>query len=396
MSSTQTQRAILLVLDSVGVGAMPDAADYNDSSNAFTLGNVASACQGLHLPNLQKMGIGNAVSVEGVPPIEEPIGAYGRLAEKAPGKDTSTGHWEMAGVIIDKPLALFPDGFPPEVIEPFVERTGRDILANYAASGTEIIAQLGEEQQRTGKWIVYTSADSVFQIAAHEETIPLEELYKACEIAREILIPYYLGRVIARPYLGTPGHYKRTDNRKDYALSPPDTTILDLLTEHDIPVTGIGKIGNIFNHRGLTESFPTHGNHNGMEKTIQLVKEDTKGLIFVNLVDFDSKYGHRNDPQGYGKALEEFDVQLGELFEHLRDDDLLIITADHGCDPTMPGTDHTREYVPLLVKHSSIPAGTNLGVRDTFSDIAQSLASYWNLNKMRHGSTFLPFVSGAN
>ncbi len=396
MSSKQKQRALLLVLDSVGAGAMPDAPKYNDSLDAFTLKNVAAACQGLHLPNLQKLGIGNIAPIEGVPPLEMPEGGFGRMAEKAPGKDTSTGHWEMAGVIIEKPLALFPNGFPPEIIEPFIERTGRGVLANYPASGTEIIAELGEEQRRTGKWIVYTSADSVFQIAAHEEVIPLEELYRACEIAREILDPYNVGRVIARPYVGEKGNYTRTDNRKDYALSPPGTTILDRLTEAGIPVTGIGKIGNIFNHRGLSREIPTHGNHDGMVQTIQLVKEGVEGLIFVNLVDFDSKYGHRNNAKGYGQALEEFDEQLGELLPLLDEDDLLIITADHGCDPTMPGTDHTREYVPLLVKHSSIPAGTDLGLRETFADIAQSLATFWHLKPMQHGSTFLPLDTGAN
>lgn len=392
----QTKRAVLLVLDSVGVGAMPDAASYGDPPGCFTLGNVATACQGLKLPHLQSLGLGSVAEVQGVPAEQEPSGAYGRMAERAPGKDTTTGHWEMAGVTLTQALALFPDGFPEEILEPFRARTGRGVLANCAASGTEIIARLGEEQARTGDWIVYTSADSVFQIAAHEEVIPLEELYAACEVARELLEPHRVGRVIARPYVGESGAYVRTANRKDYAMLPPGETVLERLASAGVPVTGVGKIGNIFSERGIARSLKTKDNAAGMEQTMALVREGVDGLIFVNLVDFDSKYGHRNDPQGYGAALEACDVQLGQLLSILEPEDLLIITADHGCDPTVPGTDHSREYVPLLVRHASLKAGTNLGTRETFADVAQSLAAYWGVAPMPQGTSFLPDASGAN
>ncbi len=382
------KRAFLIVLDSAGVGAMPDWEEYGDPPGAATIPNVARACGGLSLPNLEALGLGNIAEIEGVRPVSEPAASFGKMAEKAPGKDTTTGHWEMAGVIIEKPLALFPNGFPDEIIRPFVERTGRGVLGNKAASGTEIIAELGPLQQKTGKWIVYTSADSVFQIAAHEEVIPLEELYRACEIAREILNPYNVGRVIARPYVGEPGNYTRTANRRDYALPPPKPTVLEKLQERNIPVIGVGKIANIFDNKGISESYPTKSNAHGMEKTLELASSAEEGLIFVNLVDFDSKFGHRNDPAGYGRALEEFDTYLGQLLPKLREDDLLIITADHGCDPTVPGTDHTREYVPLLVKHPSLST-RELNTRTSFSDIAQSLASYWNLPPLPVGESFL-------
>jgi phosphopentomutase len=392
MPLSQRKLAVLLILDSVGVGAMPDAAAFFDPPNCSTLRNVAAACQGLCLPNLEKLGLGHIVEIAGVPPAILPSAAFGKMAEISPGKDTTTGHWEIAGVQIEQPLTLFPNGFPSEIIEPFIARTGRGILGNKIASGTVIIDELAEIQRQTGKWIVYTSADSVFQIAAHEEWIPLEELYRACEIAREILDPYQVGRIIARPYIGQSGQYSRTPNRKDYALPPPSETILDRLVAADIPVTGVGKISNIFAGMGISQSISTRSNCDGMEKTIQLLREqDQDGLIFVNLVDFDSKYGHRNDPLGYGDALEKFDKQLGLLLPLLSDDNLLIITADHGCDPTTPGTDHTREYVPLLVKHSSLRAGTALGIRKTFADIAQSLATFWDLAPMSLGTSFLPY-----
>lgn len=390
MSQQQVQRAILLVLDSVGVGAMPDAPDYNDPPNCFTLGNVAHHCQGLNLPHMAQMGLGHIADIEGVHKVDAPSAAWGRMAELAPGKDTTTGHWEMAGAVLKKPLALFPNGFPKELIQAFSEKTGRPVIGNCSASGTEIIHDLGPEQAEKGAWIVYTSADSVFQIAAHEEHIPLEELYQACQIARDLVEPLHVGRVIARPYVGEPGAYTRTANRKDYALDPPAETVLDRLTAAGIPVTGVGKIADVFNQRGVAHSFKTKTNTEGMETTCSLVQKDTRGLIFVNLVDFDSKYGHRNNPRGYGDALETFDVQLQTLLSLLNEDDLLIITADHGCDPTVPGTDHSREYVPLLVQHKSIPAGTDLGTRATFADIAQTLASFWGLPAMPIGESFLP------
>ena len=394
MAHFENRRAILLVLDSVGIGAMPDANEYNDPPNCFTLGNVATACQGLYLPNLQAMGLGNIAEIEGVPPISSPNAAYGRMAEKAPGKDTTTGHWEMSGVILEKPLALFPDGFSQELIGAFSEKTGRGVLGNCAASGTEIIARLGEKQKETGSWIVYTSADSVFQIAAHEDVIPLDELYKACEIARELVDPIHVGRVIARPFVGEPGAYVRTANRKDYATPPPGETILDRLSKNEVPVVGVGKIGSIFNYRGIQESHPTKNNDDGIKQTFQCLEQHKEGLLFVNLVDFDSKFGHRNNPEGYGNALEEFDKHLGKLLETLSEDDLLIITADHGCDPTVPGTDHSREYVPLLVRHSSLQAGTSLETRATFADIAQSLASFWGVGSLSVGTSFLPQNAG--
>lgn len=369
---------------------MPDAALFHDPPGCFTLGNVARACQGLSLPHLASLGLGRIASVEGVEAVEVPVASFGKMAELAPGKDTTTGHWEMAGSVLEQPLALFPDGFPPEILEPFVAQTGREVLGNRSASGTVIIEELGPTQQETGAWIVYTSADSVFQIAAHEETIPLEELYRACKVARELLNPYRVGRVIARPYVGTPGLYSRTANRKDYAMLPPTETVLQRLEQAGVPVTGVGKIGNIFSEQGITRSFPTKSNQDGMDTTLRLMEEQSEGLIFVNLVDFDSRFGHRNDPEGYGRALEEFDVRLGELLPRLRDDDLLLITADHGCDPTVPGTDHSREYVPLLVHHASLPAGTDLGTRTTFADVAQTLAAFWRVAPMPVGTSVLP------
>lgn len=384
------RRALLIVLDSVGVGAMPDAAAFNDPPNCFTLGNVAQACQGLSMPNMASLGLGHIAQVEGVAAVDAPLAAYGKMAERAPGKDTTTGHWEMAGAVLDRPLALYPDGFPQEILDEFASATGRGVLGNRSASGTVIIQELGPQQQETGDWIVYTSADSVFQIAAHEEVIPLEELYQACKIARKILDPYRVGRVIARPYVGAPGAYKRTANRKDYATLPPTETVLQRLQRSGVSVTGVGKIGNIFSEQGIDKSFPTKDNVDGMETTFRLLDTQSEGLIFVNLVDFDSKFGHRNNPTGYGQALETFDEYLGQLLPMLEPDDLLIITADHGCDPTVPGTDHSREYVPLLVKHSSIAPGTSLGTRSTFADIAQSLAAFWGLPAMDAGSAFLP------
>lgn len=387
------KRAIVLVLDSVGIGAMPDAAEYNDPDNCNTLGNVARECGGLHLPHLQAMGLGALTEVAGVPAATSPTAAFGRMAELAPGKDTTTGHWEMAGAILDKPLALFPDGYPQEFLDEFAARTGRGTLCNQSISGTVAIDEYAEEQRESGKWIVYTSADSVFQIAAHEGWIPLEELYAACKIAREMLEPWFVGRVIARPFVGETGSYERTANRKDYAFDPPSTTVLERLSSSGIKVTGVGKIGNIFNEQGVDESFKTKNNEHGMDVTMKLVEEGRDGFLFVNLVDFDSKFGHRNNPGGYGQALEEFDVRLGELLPLLNDDDLLILTADHGCDPTVPGTNHSREYVPLLVRHSSLAAGTDLGTRTTFADIAQSLTAFWGLSPMSQGTSFLPTES---
>ena len=387
------RRALLIVLDSVGVGAMPDAPSYNDPPNCFTLGNVAEVCQGLSMPHMASLGLGHIAEISGVEAVPSPTAAYGKMAEKAPGKDTTTGQWEMAGAILEEPLALFPEGFSQEILDAFAAATGRGVLGNLSASGTVIIEELGPQQQETGDWIVYTSADSVFQIAAHEEVIPLEELYRACTIARKLLDPYRVGRVIARPYVGSPGAYARTANRKDFATLPPSETILQRLDSAGVSVTGVGKIGNIYSEQGIRQSFPTKDNVEGMETTFRLLREQEEGLIFVNLVDFDSKFGHRNDPKGYGRALEIFDEYLGKLLLMLREDDLLVITADHGCDPTVPGTDHSREYVPLLAQHSSLAGGTSLGTRSTFADIAQSLATFWGLPAMNVGTSFLPTTS---
>lgn len=368
-------RTILIVLDSVGIGALPDAKRYGDEG-ADTLGHVAEASGGLKLPNLVRLGLGNVRPLVGVPPADRPSAAYGRLAEASAGKDTTTGHWEMAGLVLDRPFPVYPDGFPPEVIEPFTRAIGRGILGNKAASGTEIIADLGEEHLRTGRPIVYTSADSVFQVAAHEGVIPVEELYRMCRVAREILVePHGVGRVIARPFGGEPGAFYRTPRRRDFSLAPPRPTLLDVLSGAGIPVTGIGKIEDIFAGRGVTAARHTANNREGMEETRRWLYRG-EGLCFTNLVDFDMLYGHRNDVRGYAEALEAFDAFLPSLLTGLRDFDLLIITADHGCDPTTLGTDHTREYVPFLGVGPLVRGGVNLGTRPTFADIGATVSEW--------------------
>ncbi len=339
-------RVIWIVLDSVGIGAMPDAADFGDE-DSDTLGNIAKQRQ-LHLPNLCKLGLANIKPLSGLPAVEQPAGAYGKCTLASPGKDTTTGHWEMAGIILKKPFPLYPYGFPPEVMECFESKIGRKTLGNKPASGTEIIKELGAEHLRTGFPIVYTSADSVFQIAAHERVISLEELYRMCEIARDILRgPHEVGRVIARPFEGEPGKFVRTANRRDYAVPPPDGMLLDQLAAKNVPVYSIGKISDIFLHRGITHSVKTKNNDDGMRKTADAMRAQPAGLIFVNLVDFDQQFGHRNDVAGYAGALEAVDHWLPSL--QLNTGDLVILTADHGCDPTTPSTDHSREYTPLLV-----------------------------------------------
>lgn len=369
------KRVTIIVLDSVGVGELPDAAAYGDAGSN-TLAHTAAAVGGLHLPNLEAMGLGNIVPVAGVPPAVAPWAAYGKMAEVSPGKDTTTGHWEIAGLILDRPFPTYPEGFPPEVIEPFERATGRKVLGNKPASGTEIIKELGEEHMRTGRPIVYTSADSVFQIAAHEEVIPLQQLYEYCLIAREILVGEHgVGRVIARPFVGQPGSFVRTANRRDFSLPPPRPTLLDAVKTCGMEVAGVGKIEDIFAGRGLTRAVHTEDNRDGIEKTIALMEEDFAGLIFTNLVDYDMRYGHRNDPQGYARALEEFDAFVPRLQELAGPGQWLVITADHGCDPTTPGTDHSREYVPLLVSGPEVEPRF-LGVRETFADVAASVARF--------------------
>ncbi|MDE3164763.1 MAG: phosphopentomutase [Acidobacteriota bacterium] len=381
------RRVIWIVLDSVGIGEMPDAARYGDAGSN-TLGNIARR-RGLRVPNLARLGLGNIGPLEGIAPAGIPDGAYGRCALASPGKDTTTGHWEMVGIHLEKPFPLYPDGFPAEVMAEFSRRTGRGWLGNKPASGTEIIRELGEEHLRTGSPIVYTSADSVFQIAAHEEVIPLWELYKMCETARDILRgPHEVGRVIARPFVGPAGKFTRTANRHDYAVPPPKGMLLDRLEERGVPVHSVGKIFDVFLGRGIGESSKTRSDAEGMTMTLEAMEETAEGLIFVNLVDFDMLYGHRNDIEGYAAALEEFDRWVPEFERAMGDSDLAIFTADHGCDPTMPGTDHSREYVPLLAHGRKVRKGAGLGVRESLSDIGQTVAGNFGV-EIDKGQSFL-------
>lgn len=385
------KRVMLIVLDSVGVGALPDAHLYGDEGSN-TLGNIARRVK-LALPNLGKLGLGNIVPIEGIAPAAAPLGAFGKMAELSPGKDTTTGHWEMAGIVLEKPFPIYPEGFPEEIINAFEERTGRKVLGNKPASGTVIIEELGAEHLATGKPIVYTSADSVFQIAAHEEVIPLEELYEMCRVAREILQgEHAVGRVIARPFVGTPGKFQRTANRHDYSIEPPSPTMLELIKDRGLEVVGIGKIGDIYSGKGLTKSVPTKGNADGIDRTLAAWQSVKAGLVFTNLVDYDMKYGHRNDVEGYAAALEEFDGRLPEIMGQLNEEDLLIITADHGCDPTMPGTDHTREYVPLLIYGDKVKAGTGVGIRKTFADVGATVTGYLGAGAPPNGTCMLPEI----
>jgi len=384
------RRVIWIVLDSVGIGEMPDAAAYGDVGSD-TLGNIARL-RGLRVPNLARLGLGNIKPLTGIAASSAPAGSFGRCALASPGKDTTTGHWEMVGIHLEKPFPLYPHGFPAEIMDEFERRIGRHALGNKPASGTEIIKELGEEHMRTGSPIVYTSADSVFQVAAHEEVIPLAELYKICETAREILRgPHEVGRVIARPFVGTPGHFTRTPNRHDYAVPPPPGMLLDQLASRGVDVHSVGKISDVFLGRGIRESDKTKSNSDGMAKTLDAMQSTPGGLIFVNLVDFDQQYGHRNDVEGYGSALEQFDAWVPRFEQTLAADDLAIFTADHGCDPTTPSTDHSREYVPLLVSGPRVRPGVNLGLRATLSDIGQSVAANFGAS-IAKGTSFLPQI----
>ncbi len=386
------KRVILMVLDSAGVGEMPDAAKYGDEGSN-TLGNVAKAVGGLAMPNMQKMGLGNIISIEGVAPASHPTGAYGKAAEKSAGKDTTTGHWEIAGVVLERQFPVYPNGFPPEVIDEFEKRIGRKVLGNKVASGTEIIKELGDEHIKTKNPIVYTSADSVFQIAAHEDVIPVEELYKICRIAREILQgEHAVARVIARPFIGKSGEYVRTYNRADFSLTPPHDTLLDNVVKAGMEVVGVGKIWDIFAGQGITKSFHTQGNMDGIDKTLEAMDILERGLVFTNLVDYDMLYGHRNDPEGYAKALEDFDMRLPEILSKLGQNDVLIITADHGCDPTTESTDHSREYVPILIYGEKIKPGVNLGTLNSFSDIGQTVADFLGCSSLKNGTSFKRLV----
>jgi phosphopentomutase len=385
-------RVIWIVLDSVGIGAMPDWQAYGDPEGSDTLGNIARI-RPMKLPNLCALGLGNIKPIEGLQPSLAPLGSYGRCALASPGKDTTTGHWEMVGIHLEKPFPLYPNGFPAEIMHEFESRIGRSTLGNKAASGTEIMVELGEEHVRTGSPIVYTSADSVFQIAAHEEVVPLWELYRMCEAARDILRgKHEVGRVIARPFEGPVGAFKRTTNRKDYAVPPPKGMLLDQLQSAGVPVYSVGKIIDIFLGRGIKEYQKTKSNADGMAKTLEAMDHQTNGLIFVNLVDFDSLYGHRNDVEGYATALEEADAWLPNLLAKAGDSDLIVLTADHGCDPTTASTDHSREYVPLLVYGAQAKAGVDLGIRKSLADIGQTVAANFGTS-IAAGESFLTAVA---
>jgi phosphopentomutase len=382
------RRVILIVLDSVGVGALPDAAEYGDEGSN-TLGNIARAVGGLHLPHLETLGLGHTTAVQGVPPAAQPRGAYGRMAEASRGKDTTVGHWEIAGVISQRPLPTYPHGFPDELVAEFERQIGRQVLGNVVASGTEIIAELGAEHMRTGRPILYTSADSVFQVAAHEEVIPVPELYRICTLARELLQGEHgVGRVIARPFVGEPGDFTRTANRRDWSLPPPRETVLDRLVAAGYAVQAVGKIEDIFAGRGITTAEHTKDNMHGVDVTLEFMARPAAGLIFTNLVDFDMRWGHRNNAAAYASGLEAFDARLPEILAALRPDDLLVLTADHGCDPTTPSTDHSREYVPLLVYGEAAQPGIDLGTRTTFADIAATLAEIFRLGVWPVGKSF--------
>jgi phosphopentomutase len=386
--TTENKRAVLIVLDSVGVGELPDAADFGDVG-AHTLGHIAEVVDGFDMPNMRSLGLGNIDTLPQLAAAASPNANWGKMTEVSLGKDTTTGHWEFVGLIMEEPFRTFPDGFGPDILEPFQEAIGASgVLGNKAASGTVIIEELGREHITTKLPIVYTSADPVFQIAAHEDVIPLETLYHWCEVAYDIVIPLGLSRVIARPFVGEWPNYKRTSNRKDFALPPVRETALDALSKAGVHVTGVGKIGNIYAHQGVHDSLHTEDNADGMRQTLQCIQENREGLIFTNLVDFDSKFGHRRNPQGYGQALMEFDAWVPTLLDALSPGDLLIITADHGNDPTYRGTDHTREYVPLISMVKDGPVGNDLGNRSSFADIGATIADYFGVD-WKVGESFL-------
>ncbi len=384
------KRAIILILDACGVGELPDAAKYGDTGSS-TIPNVARAVGGLKLPNCQMLGLGNIVPIEGVPPVSQPTGSFGKMVEHSPGKDSTTGHWELAGIILDQPFPVFPNGFPADLVSNFESAAGVRTIGNVAASGTEIIDRLGKDHLESGALILYTSADSVFQLAAHESLYPLQRQYEICRIARNLCRgPYDVGRVIARPFVGEPGAFSRTPNRKDFSRFPPNDTLLDSLVAQGNRVLSIGKIYDLFAGRGISKAIKTANNSEVMEQLISAVKSDHEhALIFANLVDFDQLWGHRNDEINFAKSLEEFDVQLGDLLRSLRPDDLLILTADHGCDPTIKtSTDHSREHVPLLVCGPKVKGGVDLGTRNSFADIASTLSEYFCLRAGYPGQSF--------
>jgi phosphopentomutase len=385
---TRFNRVVVIVLDSVGIGALPDASAYGDAGSD-TLGHIAQRIP-LNVPTLRSLGLERVAALNDSRGAGSSAGAIGRMAEASPGKDSVTGHWEMMGIVLSRPFPVFPNGFASDLIQEFSRRIGRGILGNKVASGTQIIDELGAEHMRTGSLIVYTSADSVFQIAAHENIVPLRELYRACDIAYALACEGLgMGRVIARPFVGEPGRFSRTANRHDYALPPPDVTLLDLVKAANVPVVAIGKVRDLFAGRGITKSLHTANDGEGMNEVERQLDAVPSGLIFANLVDFDTQFGHRNDVEGYARNLEWFDSRLARLLPRLADQDLLVVTADHGNDPTTPSTDHSREYVPLIVSGPGVRAGADLGTRRTFADLGQTLAELFGVRRLVHGTSFL-------
>jgi len=391
-AATRGRRAAIIVLDGVGIGEAPDAAAYGDVGSN-TLGNIARAVDGLDLPSLRHSGLGNIAPLAGMAPVQKPTAAWGMMVPRSAGKDSTTGHWEIAGVHIERPFPTYPNGFPSEIVNEFARRTGRGVLGNIAASGTAVIDQFGREHERTGNWILYTSADSVFQVAANETVVPLDELYRACETARGMLVaPNDVSRVIARPFIGKAGGFQRTKNRRDYSIAPPSETLLDALASAGIARSGVGKVDDLFAGRALTSTH-TATNADGIREIARWLDGAESGLLFANLVDFDQQFGHRNDVPGFYEALREFDVALPELLARMREDDLFFITADHGNDPTTPSTDHARECVPLLAFGSAVrPA--SVGRRETFSDLGATVAEWFGISFRGRGSSFLPAVLG--
>ena len=382
------RRVIIVVLDSVGIGELPDASKYGDTGSN-TLGNIAAAVEGFSLPNLEMLGLGCIDGTRGYASVKSPIGCFGRMAERSAGKDTTTGHWEIAGITLEKPFPLYPDGFPEDIVSRFEAAIGTKTLGNYPASGTEIIKQLGQQHVVTGYPIIYTSADSVFQIAAHEEVIPIEKLYDICRKARSILTGRdAVGRVIARPFTGIEGNFTRTDRRRDFSLKPFGKTILDYIKGKGLEVKAVGKIEDIFAGQGITDAVHIHNNMDGVNKTLDYIRQQFAGLIFTNMVEFDMNFGHRNNVIGYADALSQFDKRVPELLNALDDNDIFIITADHGCDPTTESTDHSREYVPLLVYGKKLKQGVNLGTRKTFADLAQTLAEVFDTEGSFNANSF--------
>ncbi len=390
MTDSKFKRVFLIVMDSVGIGEAPDAARFNDKG-ADTLGHIAEKMNGLKMPNMAKLGLSNIREIQGIEKADKPAAHYGKMQEASNGKDTMTGHWEIMGLHIEQPFKTFPDGFPQELLNELEEKTGRKIIGNKPASGTEILVELGKEHMETGALIVYTSADSVLQIAAHEDVVPIEELYEICKIARELTLDekYMVGRIIARPFIGEPGAFERTANRHDYALKPFGRTVMNEMKDEEFDVIAIGKISDIYDGEGVTETVRTTSNRDGMDQIVKIADQNFTGISFLNLVDFDAKFGHRRDPIGYGEALEEFDARLPELLGKLKEDDLLLITADHGNDPVHHGTDHTREFVPLFAYNKNIEEGKELPLRETFADVGATIADNFEIKAPPFGKSFL-------